>query len=153
MKYLRSMTFCCKDKGIKESEFVAKTLFLYLKRERDPDFAVLILKIYYKKGKGSRYCGSNPIFLLMKRKGLIKRKGIQIFQLLSYIVINERGERDPDIAALILYFYYIKGKGSRYCSSNPFFQKLRSRNCNQGNINISLFLNNIFLHLIRIKTG
>ena len=116
-------------------------------RERDPDFAVLILKIYYKKGKGSRYCGSNPIFLLMKRKG------IQIFQLLSYIVINERGERDPDIAALILYFYYIKGKGSRYCSSNPFFQKLRSRNCNQGNINISPFLNNIFLHLIRTKTS
>jgi len=70
-------------------------------RERDPDFAVLILKIYYKKG--SRYCGSNPIFLLMKRKGLIKRKGIQIFQLLSYIDINE------------------KGKGFRYCSSNPIF--------------------------------
>ena len=83
---------------------MAKYLFLYLKRERDPDFAVLILKIYYKKGKGSSYCGSKPIFLLMKRKGLIKRKGIQIFQLLSYIVINERGERDPDIAALILYF-------------------------------------------------
>ena len=30
----------------------------------------------------------------------------------------KKRERDLDIAALILYFYYIKGKESRYCSSN-----------------------------------
>ena len=40
------MTFCCKDIGIRESEFVAKTQFLYLKRERDQDIAALILYCY-----------------------------------------------------------------------------------------------------------
>ena len=64
LKYLRSLILVCQDIGIRKSEFVAKTQFLYIQNS----IIILILKCFEMIRKGIKKpthptCALNTIFV------------------------------------------------------------------------------------------